>query len=137
MVQIPSHPSSHATHAPSLPYPAHRYIVEEARKIGVADVIDRCNLTVLLEPGQEDLPAYLAAHRVRVVASLPCYGAENVDKQRGMGVFERSIEGLRVSVGGRVRGAGRTAFAAFGLAGGCRDHVHVCVCVCSLLLLQL
>ena len=59
------------------------------------EVIDRCNLTVLLEPGQEDLAHFLAEHRVRVVASLPCYSRDNVDTQRGSGVFERSIEGLR------------------------------------------
>lgn len=73
--------------------------MEEARRIGVADIIDRCNLTALLEPGQEDLAAYLASQRVHVVASLPCYSPGNVDKQRGFGVFERSIEALKV--GGR------------------------------------
>jgi hypothetical protein len=55
-------------------------------------IIDRCNLTVLCEPGQEDLADFLAQHRVRVVASLPCYGAENVDSQRGRGVFDRCIQ---------------------------------------------
>ena len=69
-----------------------RYIVQRAREIGVADIIDRCNLTVLLEPGQEGLADFLAEHKVRVAASLPCYGAENVDEQRGGGVFARSIE---------------------------------------------
>lgn len=64
----------------------------DARRLGVTDIIDRCNLTVLLEPGQEDLVDFLAAHRVRVVASLPCYSASNVDQQRGAGVFERSIQ---------------------------------------------
>jgi len=59
------------------------------------EVIDRCNLTVLLEPGQEDLAEFLAEHKVRVVASLPCYSRDNVDTQRGSGVFARSIEGLR------------------------------------------
>ncbi|WIA16923.1 hypothetical protein OEZ85_013849 [Tetradesmus obliquus] len=74
-----------------------RYLVREARALGSSlDIIDRCNLTVLCEPGQEDLPQFLAQHRVRVVASLPCYGQDNVDKQRGRGVFERSIEGLRM-----------------------------------------
>eukprot|EP00983_Pelagomonas_calceolata_P103060 1158876-Pelagomonas_calceolata.AAC.6 len=77
------------------------YIVEEARKIGVPDIIDRCNLTALLEPGQEDLAEYLAQHRVHVVASLPCYGSENVDKQRGFGVFERSIEALKAHMQGQ------------------------------------
>jgi len=70
-----------------------RYLVTEARKLGV-EVIDRCNLTVLSEDGQEDLVEFLAANQVRVVASLPCYSAENVDVQRGKGVFEKSIRGL-------------------------------------------
>lgn len=72
-----------------------RYLVTEARRLGV-EVIDRCNLTVLLEPGQEDLAQFLAENKVRVVASLPCYSKENVDKQRGGGVFTRSIKGLQV-----------------------------------------
>jgi radical SAM/Cys-rich protein len=59
------------------------------------EVIDRCNLTILSEPGQEDLASFLAQEGVTVVASLPCYAAENVDRQRGAGVFERSISGLR------------------------------------------
>jgi radical SAM/Cys-rich protein len=59
-----------------------------------ATVIDRCNLTVLSEPGHEDLARFLAAHRVAVVASLPCYTEELVDRQRGKGVYERSIHGL-------------------------------------------
>ncbi len=50
-------------------------------------VIDRCNLTILNEPGHEDLAAFLAAHRVEVIASLPCYLEDNVDRQRGKGVF--------------------------------------------------
>jgi len=58
-------------------------------------VIDRCNLTVLLEPGMEDLPGFLATHEVEIVASLPCYGPENVDAQRGTGVYARSITALR------------------------------------------
>jgi radical SAM/Cys-rich protein len=71
-----------------------RRLVAEARAGGVR-VIDRCNLTILLEPGQEDLATFLAAHRVEVVASLPCYLEDNVDRQRGKGVFGRSLEGLR------------------------------------------
>lgn len=71
-----------------------RYLVQEARSMG-ATVIDRCNLTILSEPGQEDLAGFLAQQGVTVVASLPCYLEENVDKQRGKGVFERSIQGLR------------------------------------------
>ena len=58
-------------------------------------VIDRCNLTVLFEPGQEDLAEFLAEQGVDVVASMPCYSAANVDKQRGDGVFDKSIAGLQ------------------------------------------
>lgn len=71
-----------------------RPLVAAARRLGV-QVIDRCNLTILEEPGQEDLAEFLAAQRVEVVASLPCYLEENVDRQRGNGVFEASIRGLR------------------------------------------
>ncbi len=71
-----------------------RSLVRAARALGV-EVIDRCNLTILSEDGQEDLAEFLAGQRVRVVASLPCYDAGNVDRQRGSGVFTRSIEGLR------------------------------------------
>jgi radical SAM/Cys-rich protein len=72
-----------------------RHLVRGASRLG-RKVIDRCNLTVLLEPGQEDTAAFLAQHRVRVVASLPCYTAENVDAQRGRRVFERSIAALQL-----------------------------------------
>jgi radical SAM/Cys-rich protein len=71
-----------------------RYFIEAARDAG-AHVIDRCNLTILEEPDQAGLPEYLAAHEVEVVASLPCYTADNVAKQRGHGVFEKSISALR------------------------------------------
>lgn len=70
-----------------------RGLVKHAHQLGVK-VIDRCNLTILSEPGQEDLADFLAAHKVEIVASLPCYSMENVDRQRGTGVFERSISGL-------------------------------------------
>lgn len=70
-----------------------RHLVAGARAAGVA-VIDRCNLTVLEEPGQEDLVDFLAANAVRVVASLPCYSAANVDAQRGKGVYARSLRGI-------------------------------------------
>ncbi len=78
--------------APEL-HPRFRWLVEAARRLGVK-VIDRCNLTILSEPGQEDLADFLAAQGVEIVASLPCYLEENVDGQRGKGVFERSIAGL-------------------------------------------
>jgi radical SAM/Cys-rich protein len=74
--------------------PEFRRLVAAARASELA-VIDRCNLTILVEPGQVDLAAFLAEHRVRVTASLPCYSADNVDEQRGGGVFERSVRGLR------------------------------------------
>jgi radical SAM/Cys-rich protein len=69
-------------------------IVSEARAQGVR-VIDRCNLTILFEPGQENLAEFLAAQKVEIVASMPCYSLENVDKQRGKGVFDLSIAGLQ------------------------------------------
>jgi radical SAM/Cys-rich protein len=71
-----------------------RPLVAGARALG-RRVIDRCNLTVLCEPGQEDTAAFLAAHEVEIVASLPCYSAENVERQRGRGVFAASIAALR------------------------------------------
>ncbi|MDI1309324.1 MAG: arsenosugar biosynthesis radical SAM protein ArsS [Methylotenera sp.] len=72
-----------------------RDIVINATALGVK-VIDRCNLTILFEPGQEGLAEFLAQHKVEVVASLPCYSAKNVDEQRGDGVFEKSIAGLQL-----------------------------------------
>jgi radical SAM/Cys-rich protein len=74
--------------------PHFRHLVEQARRLDVR-VIDRCNLTILQEPGYEDLADFLASHQVEVVASLPCYSQDNVDKQRGDGVFEKSIAALR------------------------------------------
>jgi len=74
--------------------PHFRTLVKAARARNVS-VIDRCNLTVLEEPGQEDLAEFLAEQGVRVTASLPCYQKENVDGQRGKGVFEKSISGLQ------------------------------------------
>ena len=59
-------------------------------------VIDRCNLTALLEPGQEDTAEFLADRGVHVIASLPCYSAKNVNLQRGKGVFQRSISALHM-----------------------------------------
>ncbi len=71
-----------------------RYLVTEAYKLGV-HVMDRCNLTILNETGQEGTAAFLAEHGVEVIASLPCYLKENVESQRGEGVFESSIIGIR------------------------------------------
>src|SRR5690349_14542369 len=79
--------------APEL-HPEFRTLVEKARELGVR-VIDRCNLTILLEPGQEDLHLFLRKNEVEVTASLPCYTEALVDRQRGKGVYEKSIEGLR------------------------------------------
>ncbi len=74
--------------------PHFRGLVQAARALGVR-VIDRCNLTILSEPGQDDLARFLADQGVEVTASLPCYSAANVDRQRGDGVFDRSIAGLQ------------------------------------------
>jgi radical SAM/Cys-rich protein len=74
--------------------PHFRWFVREARALG-RHVIDRCNLTILLAPGFDDLPEFLAEQRVEVVASLPCYLPENTNAQRGEGVFEKSITALR------------------------------------------
>jgi radical SAM/Cys-rich protein len=71
-----------------------RNLVRGARSLG-AKVMDRCNLTILEQPGQQDLAEFLAAHAVEVVASMPCYLADNVERQRGKGVFDGSIRGLR------------------------------------------
>ena len=74
--------------------PHFRMLVQEARRLD-KQVIDRCNLTILLANGFTDLPEFLAEHQVNVVASLPCYLEENCDAQRGDGVFEKSIAALR------------------------------------------
>ena len=71
-----------------------RGLVRGARALG-RRVIDRCNLTVFFEPGQADTPEFLASQGVEIVASLPCHGRENVEQQRGRGVFDPSIEALR------------------------------------------
>lgn len=71
-----------------------REMVTAARGLGV-HVIDRCNLTILEEPGFEDLDTFLAANQVEIVASLPCYSPDNVDRQRGKGAFDASVRSLR------------------------------------------
>jgi radical SAM/Cys-rich protein len=71
-----------------------RRLVIEARKLGVK-VMDRCNLTILEQPDQEDLAEFLSEQGVGVVASMPCYLEDNVERQRGKGVFDASIRGLR------------------------------------------
>ncbi|MEO8841453.1 MAG: arsenosugar biosynthesis radical SAM (seleno)protein ArsS [Kofleriaceae bacterium] len=74
--------------------PSFRWLVDEARRLR-RHVIDRCNLTVLFEPGMDDLAEFLAERDVEIFASLPCYSAKNVDEQRGHGVFAKSIAGLQ------------------------------------------
>ncbi len=85
-----------------------RDLVRQARDLGVR-VIDRCNLTILQEPGQEGLAEFLAEQGVEIVASLPCYSVANVDRQRGEGVFDRSIAALRQlnALGYGQEGSGR------------------------------
>lgn len=75
--------------------PEFRRLVQASRALN-RGVIDRCNLTVFFEKGQQDLPQFLAEHQVRVIASLPCYSEGNVDKQRGRGVFGQSIQALQI-----------------------------------------
>jgi len=75
--------------------PNFRVLVQESRRLR-KHVIDRCNLTILLQPGFEDLAEFLRSQNVTIVASLPCYTAENVDRQRGRGVFELSIRALQL-----------------------------------------
>ncbi|HYL24286.1 MAG TPA: arsenosugar biosynthesis radical SAM (seleno)protein ArsS, partial [Burkholderiales bacterium] len=79
--------------APEL-HPQFRSVVSRARRLG-KHVIDRCNLTILQEPGQEGLARFLAAEEAEIIASLPCYTSELVDRQRGAGVYQRSIAALR------------------------------------------
>lgn len=74
--------------------PHFEYLVSESRALGKT-VLDRCNLTVFSVKGKSHLPRFLADHRVEIIASLPCYLEENVDAQRGQGVFARSLDALR------------------------------------------
>ena len=88
-------------------HPRFRELVIHARREGLR-VIDRCNLTLLSEPGYTDLAGFLAAQGVEISASLPCYSRGNVDKQRGDGVFDASIAGLQElnALGYGVEGSG-------------------------------
>lgn len=87
--------------------PHFRHLVSSAYSMGV-QIIDRCNLTVLHEPGQEDTADFLAQHKVEVVASLPCYLEENVDGQRGDGVFQTSVAAIKLlnTTGYGIEGSG-------------------------------
>jgi radical SAM/Cys-rich protein len=77
--------------------PDFRYFIRRVRELQpFRHVIDRCNLTILLEPGYEDLAGFLATNKVEIIASMPCYSAENVNAQRGEGVFEGSIKALQL-----------------------------------------
>lgn len=80
--------------APEL-HPAFDYLVESARKFG-RRVMDRCNLTVIFEPGKDYLPEFFQRNQVELVCSLPCYSMENVDRQRGKGTFDASIRALQI-----------------------------------------
>jgi radical SAM/Cys-rich protein len=80
--------------APEL-HPDFDYLVEAARSLD-RHVMDRCNLTVIFEPGKEYLPEFFKRHKVELVCSLPCYSKENVDKQRGKGTFDSSIRALKL-----------------------------------------
>lgn len=73
--------------------PNFKYLVKEGKKLK-RHIMDRCNLTVFYEEGMDDLPEFLANHEVEVIASLPCYSKDNVDKQRGKGIFDKSIDAL-------------------------------------------
>lgn len=75
--------------------PNFRWLVEQSRSLN-RHVMDRCNLTVLFVKGQEDLPKFLAEHNVEVICSLPYYQERETDRQRGTGVFQRSIEALKI-----------------------------------------
>jgi radical SAM/Cys-rich protein len=74
--------------------PHFEYLIEQCRARG-RKVIDRCNLTVFYMKGKSHLPRFLAEHRVEIIASLPCYEEDNVDQQRGKGVFDRSVTALQ------------------------------------------
>ena len=94
--------------APEL-HPKFKQLVKEVRSLDV-EVMDRCNLTILTEPNHENLASFLASNNVQITASLPCYIKDNVDKQRGKGVFEKSIFALKQlnSYGYGIKGTGLT-----------------------------
>lgn len=75
--------------------PDFKYFIKQAEKIA-EKIMVRTNLTILLEPGMEWIPKWCAKHKITLIASLPCYTGENVDKQRGKGIFEKSIKSLKI-----------------------------------------
>ena len=103
--------------APEL-HPKFKQLVKQVRSLNV-EVIDRCNLTILTEPGHEKLASFLASNKVIITASLPCYLKDNVDKQRGKGVFERSISALKQlnSYGYGIKNKGLTLNLVFNPSG--------------------
>ena len=103
--------------APEL-HPKFKQLVKEVRSLNV-EVMDRCNLTILTEPGYEDLAGFLASNKVQITASLPCYLKENVDKQRGAGVFEKSLLALKKlnSYGYGIKDKGLTLNLVFNPSG--------------------
>ncbi len=80
--------------APEL-HPKFKNLILSLRNQDV-DIIDRCNLTIFFEKGYEDLPEFLADNKVTITASLPCYEKDNVEKQRGYGVFDKSINAIKI-----------------------------------------
>jgi radical SAM/Cys-rich protein len=77
--------------------PDFKYLVERLKLLTPPrHIIDRCNLTILLEPGYADFAQFLARHSIEIIASMPCYSAENVNAQRGNGVFDASIKALQL-----------------------------------------
>jgi len=77
--------------------PDFKYFVRRLKALRPSrHILDRCNLTILLEPGFEDYAPFLAGHEVEIIASMPCYSAANVNAQRGEGVFDASIKGLQL-----------------------------------------
>lgn len=98
--------------------PHFKHLVRGASALG-KKIINRCNLTVLFEPAMEDMPEFFKEYKVNVVASLPCYSRENVEKQRGNGVFQKSIEALKIlnNLGYAVEGTGLVLDLVYNPAG--------------------
>jgi len=101
-------------------HPMFKHVIKEAKDQNI-EVIDRCNLTILTENGYEDLAAFLTKFKVQIIASLPCYLEKNVDKQRGYGVFKKSIQALKKlnSYGYGIEGTGLTINLVYNPIGAC------------------